>query len=212
VASGVLTPLELGVSVQFPSWRPPNGQEIVFRANGTSPSIQMVRPDGSGLRKLSTHPAVDANDFQQPVVSPDGASVLFSRWNAASERQRVIVLDVATGKERPLPLAPDLSQLSGIFSPDGDTIAYVGKDVVRGTLQIYLAPFDASSSGTAIGPAMSAQGNEMSIAFSPDGKAIIARVGTDRSSTLYWVPLDGSAATALDSGSFDFFDVQRLAP
>ena len=50
------------------------------------------------------------------------------------------------------------------------------------------------------------------LTFAPDGSALIVRHGTDDHSTTWWWPLDGSPATTLDDGSFEFVDVQRLAP
>ena len=56
--------LEVGQPANEFSWLPPDGREIVFRGehqidSDPPPAILAVRPDGSGLRTLSTRPAVD---------------------------------------------------------------------------------------------------------------------------------------------------------
>jgi len=41
---------------------------------------------------------------------------------------------------------------------------------------------------------------------------LIVRFGDDDAATTTRFPIDGSPSTILDSGKFDFVDVQRLAP
>ena len=53
---------------------------------------------------------------------------------------------------------------------------------------------------------------EISLSYAPDGTALVARIGTDDGATNWWLPLDGSPATKIASGSYDWVDVQRLAP
>ena len=77
--SGMRT-LDLARPVHLPSWLPPDGGEIVFRGEQLSddappPGIFAVRPDGSGLREISTRPAIDANDYEDISVSPDGTRI-----------------------------------------------------------------------------------------------------------------------------------------
>ena len=49
-------------------------------------------------------------------------------------------------------------------------------------------------------------------AFTPDGTALVVRYGDDADGAAQLLPLDGSPATDLGTGGFEFVDVQRLAP
>ena len=215
--SGVMA-LDLGLHAHFVTWLPPDGREIVFRSEPTSGSpqdvgIYAVRPDGTGLRMLSHERPNNEFDYQSLTASPDGRWLSFTRW-FGDGRPRVFLLDVASGDERILPTAAGMAQRGGAaFSPDGKTIAYAQIDPV-GTFQAVVAPLDGSNTGVPIGPTGhgTPAGGEIgvSLAFSPDGTALIERLGADDDSTYWWLPIDGSAGSVIGAGSFAFFDVQRL--
>jgi hypothetical protein len=82
--------------------------------------------------------------------------------------------------------------------------------------EVVVAPADGSDTGRALGPRIltTPDGGEvpLSIIFAPDGTAVIARYGTDLDATVHWLPIDGSPGRVIDSGSFGFVDIQRLAP
>jgi hypothetical protein len=48
--------------------------------------------------------------------------------------------------------------------------------------------------------------------FTPDGTGLVLRIGDDVHATMYLVPLDGSPSRIIESGGYEFIDVQRLAP
>jgi Tol biopolymer transport system component len=77
-----LRTLDVGRPAHDVSWLPPDGKEIIFRGEqlvDTDPpaGIFAVRPDGTGLREVSTRPPVDSYDFQSIAVSPDGTRLAF---------------------------------------------------------------------------------------------------------------------------------------
>jgi dipeptidyl aminopeptidase/acylaminoacyl peptidase len=213
VESGKITTLDLGFPAGGPTWRPPDGRELVFRQEGDTPGIYAVRPDGSGLRKVSTRPAISPFDFQGPALSPDGRTLAYTSWSE-SDSFRLYVLDVETGAERRLPMQAPGRQGWGVFSPDGRSIAYARAIGNEPTFDIVVAPADGLSEGRAIGaPLPLIDGNiQVQLAFTPDGSAVIARYGDDEHATASWLPLDGSRVTAMDTGAFEFVDVQRIAP
>jgi Tol biopolymer transport system component len=215
--SGVRT-LDLGLHTHFVTWLPPDGREIVFRsepkgASSEGVGLYAVHPDGTGLRRLSRNAANNEGDFQSMTVSHDGSKLSFTRW-FDDGRPRVFILDVATGAERALPMPAGAAQSGGAaFSPDGKTVAYTRIDA-HGTFQAVVAPLDGSGTGTELGPTGegSPDGSDavMSLAFSPDGTALIERLGGDDNATFWWLPIDGSPGSVIGEGTFAFVDVERL--
>jgi Tol biopolymer transport system component len=209
--------LPISGRVHFPTWLPPDGEEILVRLEAPLPAILAIHPDGTGLRTVSQRLAVNESDYGALAVSPDGTQVSFDQWTRATPQDdpipRVFVLDLATGTETRLP-TPDGTgaQATAVFSPDGLMIAYT-RTYPDGTYQAVVAPADGSDIGRALGPRRKG-GPDIGLtkAFTPDGTALIARYGSDDAGTTYLLPVDGSAATEVDSGAFDFLDIQRLAP
>jgi Tol biopolymer transport system component len=206
----------------FPTWLPPDGKEIVFRREGGFPAIMTIRPDGTGLREISNEGANNQYDFQAISVSPDGSKVAFTRWSSDVPDidngwlPRIYALDIDTGQEMSFPTAPGTGQRSGAYSPDGKLIAYA-RIHREGAYQIVIANADGSGNERTLGPKRSGPRDGSSIdatwAFTPDGTALLVRYGTDDSGATYRLPLDGSPETRLvDTGGFEFVDVQRLAP
>ena len=72
------------VPVEFASWRPPDGQEIIFEASAGGlglRGIYAIEPDGSGPRLIG-NPGNDCRDclFQQPALSPLGDTMAFHNF------------------------------------------------------------------------------------------------------------------------------------
>ena len=142
--------------VHLPSWLPPDGGEIVFRGEQLSddappPGIFAVRPDGSGLREISTRPAVDANDYEDISVSPDGTRIGYRGDDGPGGLFRSHVLDLRTGADRVLPSPDGAGQFGPVFSPDGQSVLYL-RGLAGNRVQLVVAPADGSSTGKAIGP------------------------------------------------------------
>jgi hypothetical protein len=196
-----------------PAWLPPDGNEIVFRTLTTTPGIFAIAADGTGQRHtLSKHAPVNEYDFENPVISPDGRLIAFTQWGIDG-LPSVHAIDIATGSEIAYPTAGTGTR-GAVFSPDAKQITYarLNDDL---SIQIVVAAADGSGNERGIGPAMAHTKDGAAAAawtFAPDGKAVIARFGTDDAGTTYLIPLDGAASHVLDSGEFEFVDVQRLAP
>ncbi|HEX6868996.1 MAG TPA: hypothetical protein VF119_09335 [Candidatus Limnocylindrales bacterium] len=205
--------LTTGGPIHFPTWLPPDGDEILFRLEGPEPAIMAIRPDGTGLRTLSTTPPNNRFDYQGISASPDGRLIGFTRWSAGGF-PRVYLLDIATGKERVLPTQGNASQRGTLaFSPDGSLVAYAG--VFRaGHWQVVVAPTDGSEPGHVVGPEWpTTEGNVNGTwGFTPDGTGLLVRDGDDASSQYHLLGLDDGSDTTLGSGDFGFIDIQRLAP
>ena len=208
--------LDVGRPAHAISWLPPEGDEIVFRGEQLTPEdppsgIFAVRPDGSGLRQISTRPAADAQDFQGVAVSPDGISVAYQDAGLVGGWQ-VHIIDLATRTDRQLPAPAGAAQRGPVFSPDGTQIAYLRIDSAN-RLQLVVAPADGSGTGVGLGtPVAWAQGEPSlsNYAFTPDGKAIIANDDAELVTRL--LPIDGSPPSVLARGELSFAVYQRIAP
>jgi Tol biopolymer transport system component len=197
----------------FPTWLPPDGDEIVFRRETMQPGIFSIRPDGTGVRQVSSRSPNNEFDYQAISAAPDGSEVSFTRWSAQGI-PRVFALDPLTGTEQRFRTRPGYGQRGTIaYAPDGGLVAYA-RSGLDGATQIVIASRDGSGRERAIGPEVAARADgslaELWWTFTPDGSALIARYGDDESATLQLLPLDGSPGSVLQSGSFDFVDVQRL--
>jgi Tol biopolymer transport system component len=214
VAGGEPRRIKGAVPAHYATWLPPDGKEIVYRAETSSPAIFAIPADGSGERRpLTSNPAVNEFDFQALTVSPDGLRIGFTRWSDFGVPS-IHALDVATGTEFAYPNVSH-GQRHMVFSPDGSLVAFARLGQ-RNTLQIAVVAADGSGAERLIGPVMPANPDggavEATWTFTPDGSAIVVRFGNDDAGTIHLIPLDGSEGRILDRGGFQFIDVQRLAP
>ena len=110
--TGSREPIELGEVAPhgWAAWRPPSGDEIVFRGSPTvddlkTVALYAVAPDGGTLRTLSEpigppefDPAID-----RPAISPDGRTVTYWSWgpnDAGEVNGWGRVFDLEAGTER----------------------------------------------------------------------------------------------------------------
>lgn len=217
--SGLRT-LNVGRPAHELSWLPPTGGEIVFRGEQLSagdppPGIFAVRPDGTGLREISTRPAVDGNDYQGVGVSPDGQYVTYQDTNFDANPPwgvlQVHVLSLRSGEDRFLPQPNGTAQMGGSFSPDGLKIAYLRSDS-DGRVQVVVAPVDGTGMGIAIGPRapFGAEGPTINnYTWSPDSTAVLANYDAEKIARL--LPIDGSPPIDLIQGELALPAYQRLA-
>jgi Tol biopolymer transport system component len=214
--------------LHFPTWLPPDGKEILFRQETMSPAIFAMDPDGQHKRRpVSKTAANNEFDYQSMALSPDGSHLTFTRWfdkgpdgrpypKSLGWLPRVYVLDVATGAEVPVPTPPGMgTRGAAVYSPDGQQIAYA-RIYREGAYDLVVARADGSGQERVIGKKRPGRtdGAELDAvwAFTPDGTALVVRYGNDDRGKTYLMPLDGSPSTELSSGTFDFVDVQRVAP
>ena len=102
----------------------PDGRRVVFvlrktdlEANRGRTDLWMVNIDGSGLRRMTSHPASDNN----PRWTPDGRSILF--LSTRSDSSQVWRIAVDGGEAEQVTHEPlDVGNL--LVSPDGKYIAY----------------------------------------------------------------------------------------
>ncbi len=94
-----------------------DGRTITFVRSG---DLYSVRPDGSGLRHLTSGAALDS----APIVSPDGKRVVFERRASDDGPADLYAVRVLGGGLHGLTSGPDDDHQAD-FSPDGGAIVFV---------------------------------------------------------------------------------------
>lgn len=111
-------------------WRP-DGAEIAFTG---LISIFLAKADGSGARELNLA------DAERPVFTPDGRSLVFTRFGQGEREAATWIVDLATGAQRQLtPTRRGLVYVGSSFSPDGSTLLMTRIDRERGGRQELVA-------------------------------------------------------------------------
>ena len=191
------------------AWRPPSGDEIVFKGNPTvdDPAVALyaVAPGGGAPRILSEpigppefDPAID-----RPAISPDGRTVTYWSWgpNAAGDVNgwgRVFNLE--TGTER------TSSKWGGSVSP----VSPDGKWVVGAGEGLSFESVDGLETRPSIGADLDVNGAD--VAFSPDGTQILARSNPDSAIDGWFVmDIESGVATPLDVPKDATVSWQRVA-
>jgi Tol biopolymer transport system component len=162
------------VGFESPEWSP-DGEKIAFMrttriipdnsapssaAPITGPSgLYLMKPDGSGLRKLSK----EMFYAHSPIWSPDGKQIAFS----GPEEKVYVVNANGTQLKRLLPNVRTYID-SYAWSPDGKEIAFAAVNY-RGELDIYVIDADDTVQTNLTSTRDSIEGE---LAWSPDGKQI----------------------------------------
>lgn len=130
--------LDLGMPAEAPSWRPPDGQQLLVRGSGgVRIGLAMVNADGSDLRWLDLSSAGGERDFYGAIWSPDGTRLAYQGWNERIDRlpgerqasSRIHVADVAgdgtVTSDRILEIGSTLDDESWAgWSPDGSRLVF----------------------------------------------------------------------------------------
>jgi len=152
--------LRIGLAVAFWLATPNAGAAPVDR-----PSIDAV------FDSLQT-----VREFHDASISDDGRRAAWSEKAAAKDGRerlgRISVADVATGASRRLSAAPDgqlRRELEAVFSPDGNTVAFLSDAEKPPQIQIYTAP---AAGLKPVRRLTSVKGQLQELRWSPDGKSL----------------------------------------
>ncbi len=208
--------LDLGaIEPEAPTWRPPDGREIVFRGRtdaGRSAAVYAISPDGTGLRALT--PILPSEDaYAGPRLSPDGALVAYTNFSEPDDSLdgvggHVHVFDLRTGAEHPVAVdASVANETEPQFSPDGTLVLYrrYGLDV---PMRLMLAPSTGGAAARQVGPAQDPDGNYV-ISISPDGKKLFV---SHQDTTPWQVITMADGSVEYGAAVDDWAHWQRLAP
>jgi WD40-like Beta Propeller Repeat len=201
--AGSAEPIELGgVDPEgWVAWRPPSGDEIVFRGNPefNDPTVALyaVSPDGGTPRRLMEpvgppefDPAID-----RPAISPDGRTVTFWSWGPNDA-------GVVDGWGRVLDLEAGTVRTSTKWGGSVSPISPDGRWVVGAGSGLTFESVDGVGEGFSIGPDLDVNGADL--AFSPDGTKVLGRSNPDSG-------LDGWFVMDVESGEATPLDVPRDA-
>ena len=159
-----------------------------INVNGNT-DIYSARPDGQGLRRLTTDPGFDAC----AAYSADGRRIAYCSGQGDTPGHFDIwtMKQNGTDKQRVTNLGG--SAIFPDFSPDGSTIAFTGKPPGSPTRNIYVI----GSDGAGLTQLTSGAGDNSYSAFSPDGSKIVFT--SDRTGTrqVWLMNDDGSVQTQL---------------
>ena len=113
----------------------PDGTKLAWMHSQGGPQDIVVRPLAGGEKRVYL---ADDHAFKQlDEWTPDGKFLIFDR-QAATTRFDLWMLEVATGKARPL-LAGPYNEQSGDVSPDGRWLAYLCDET--GRFEVYVQPY-----------------------------------------------------------------------
>jgi WD40-like Beta Propeller Repeat len=202
--------LDTGMAVTFPTWLPPNGDEIVFRGVAKTPDglrsgLFAISPDGGEPRPLTATDGHPKFGYEGTALSPDGAHLLYQVWDPVAEMETQHLLDLRTGTDEALPRTGAwFGEGGGVFSPDGSLVAFRGFE--EDGYQLYIVAADGSAEPRAL---TGITPGDAYIEFAPDGtKVMLNRIG---SGTLL-IDVESGVAEAIPGTVKDPASWQRLAP
>jgi Tol biopolymer transport system component len=199
VLAALLVSAPAGAGGTAPSSRIAFGRDL-GGLSGDLTSLYTIRPDGSGLRRLTVPPTRQAlGGDSGPVWAPGGKNLVFERnlpyWG--TDRMRLMAVSSRGGAARQLTTGPFDAMPS--FSPDGRRIAFTR--VVQSVVAPTASLFTMDGAGRHLEPLL-ADGIDLSAAWSPDGATIaFSRLESTsqplREATLYLADADGSHLRSL---------------
>jgi Tol biopolymer transport system component len=160
-----------------------------------------VGPEVKFAYQIDTTAMVTASQIRSPALSPDGGRIVFTAFD------RLWVKDMPDGEARRLTHA-EVGEFHPKWSPDGAWVAYVTWDDSDGG-QIMKVPADGSAAPTQLTNTAAMYYN---LAWSPDGKRIVASRGAARqlrdAAGVFFGPIGGEFVWLPSSGG----DVTTISP
>ena len=115
----------------------PTTPKIAFMtARNKNRDVYLMNPDGSGMERITKHPAMDVG----PKWSPTGEQILFQSDRDRTPLSWDLYLMDADGSNVRRIFAKSRDRRSAIWAPDGKQIAYTRWE--QGINYIYIAPID----------------------------------------------------------------------
>ena len=171
-----------------PAWSP-NGRLIAFdNALSNNYDVWVMRPDGTGRRRVTRNPAPD----YFAGWSPDGTRLVFTSDRGGEDLWSIRVDGT---DERRLTTDPN-PDWGAAWSPDGRSIAFAGN--AHGNLEIEV--IDTGGGGRHA--LTSDPGRDYDPAWSPDGTKIAFTSERDGNANVYVMNADGTGVTRLTDDPF----------
>jgi serine/threonine protein kinase/Tol biopolymer transport system component len=211
----------------------PDGRQMAYGTFDPSSSegvLMVSNTDGSGARKIAARKAsmtFFAGAYWEPRWSPDGQRIaaLVSNTDSSGQNDGLVEIDVATGKEKPLPGRRWGEVLDFNWLPDGSGFLLAARDKRSGPGQLWIVAYPvggvrrltndlssyASASVSADGRTIAAvQENRASslwvgAADAPDNARQVTSGRFDGMNGLEWTPDSRVVYTGYHSGNWDLF-------
>jgi Tol biopolymer transport system component len=153
--------------------------------------IYVMNADGSGQTNLTNNAATD----WEPVWSPDGQKIAFSRVVAEIHDQEIYVMN-GDGSGQTRLTNNEVPDDYPAWSPDGQKLAFMSAR--DGNLNVYVMNGDGSGQARVTSNAAT----EAQPAWSPDGQKIAFWTNRDGNGEIYVMNADGSGETNLTNNPF----------
>jgi Tol biopolymer transport system component len=178
------TPVTNSTQTAFSGTALPSGRIAFVSTRDGNAEIYVIRPDGSGLTRLTSNPATDGG----PALAPDGTKIAFhSNRDGNSE---IYVMNSNGSGLRRVSNHPANDSLPS-WSPDGAWIAFTSNR--DGVNSIYVMREDGSD----LGRLTNAANPDYDPAWSPDGSRIAFSATRDGHFEIYVMNADGSGQIRL---------------
>jgi Tol biopolymer transport system component len=164
-----LTPTD-GIPSNQPVWSP-DGTKIAFwsysdGASGSNADVYVMNADGSGVRRLTTHPDRET----APAWSPDGTKIAFERHGATLSDIWVMNASDGVSQVNLTPNSAASLDLSPDWSPDGTKIVFSGGPWPAPNSELYTVNAAGSPRSALTNTPEVSEGDP---AWSPDGTEIL---------------------------------------
>lgn len=185
----------------------PDGSAIVFLGSTSrSFGIYAIATAGTSAPRTIVTPVPAETIITNPILSPDGATVAYTRWEAA--HSAIHLVDVATGDDHAVKLDPtSAGENTAAWSPDGSRLLFHRHG--GGSYQLAVSTVTGGPVSL-IGPIVPEGTGGADAVFSPDGRMVIARYEHDGS--LWLLETTGGPGRELEIDASAVITWQRVVP
>ncbi len=171
----------------------PDGVRLAFTSNRDgNPELYVVNRDGSGLRRLTQHPAVDTT----PTWSPAGNEIAFT--SDRSGKPQIYVMSAAGGSPRRITLSESYADRATWAPAPYNEIAYAARSGAWYDIMVYDVASGARRQITF------GEGSNESPAFAPNGRHLAFTSTRRGKSQVYLVGRDGRGLRQITSAGGNF--------
>ena len=161
----------------------PDGKRIVFHATAeraSAPHLFLINVDGSGLRRLTTHPDADTT----PTWSPSGTEIAFTSDRTGKPQIYIMSLDGSPERRLPIPATDSEADRATWAPAPYNEIAYSARNGPGFDIKVYEFATSTTrqltfSEGSNESPAYSPSGRHLAFSSTRAGLSQIFTIGRD---------------------------------